>query len=216
MACQAASIAARDPLFACRIRFLRRASSLPGLTLRDVVVSRASRRQSSLQRSGPTASWCARRRHASSSPQRQFKCQRLRPEIMRLAGGITQREVIEQKARHSRVLDDVLGHITPHHHGRNAAGFEVAGNQTGSLVANRAVSAPAPATSTLVSEASGQGSPGIDGQWLPGGCDWSARRRSAARPIADPTGGLQPSGARVRETRLPLSVAVVVRCGRSR
>jgi hypothetical protein len=59
--------------------------------------------------------------------ERQFKRQRLRGHIMRLAGGVAQREVREQEARHGSVLDDVLG--AAHHHGRNAACFEMARNQ---------------------------------------------------------------------------------------
>src|SRR6202051_3081224 len=65
--------------------------------------------------------------------QRQLCCQRLRADILRLAGEIAEREVREQEARHRRMLDDILG--AAHHHGGNAACLEVARNLRRRLVA---------------------------------------------------------------------------------
>ncbi len=78
-----------------------------------------------------------RARRGLQQPQRQFERQRLRGDVVRLAGGIAEREIREQEARHGGVLDDVLG--AAHHHGRNAVGFEMPRHQRRGLVADRAV-----------------------------------------------------------------------------
>src|SRR5258708_14612517 len=104
---------------------------------------------------------------------------------MRLAGRITQREVGEQEARHGSVLDYILG--ASHHHGGNAACFEVAGNESGSLVANRAVRYQH-RDIDRISEAAGKDFRGID-------IDRNAmaaigrRAEEARRDLADPTPG---------------------------
>src|SRR5450759_3783046 len=103
---------------------------------------------------------------------------------MRPAGRITQREVAEQEAWHSRMLNDVLG--ASHHHGRNAVGFEVAGNQTGSLVADRTIRHQH-GDIDLVSEAAGKDFRGIDLYGYPVAAI-GRRAEEARRDLADPTG----------------------------
>ena len=56
---------------------------------------------------------------------------------MRLAGGIAERKIREQKARRGGVLDDILG--AAHHDGGNAIGFEMTRHQCRRLVTDRAV-----------------------------------------------------------------------------
>ena len=61
-------------------------------------------------------------------PQRQFERQRLRGHIMRLAGGVAEREIRKQEARHGGMFDDVLG--APHHDGGDAIGLEMTRHQS--------------------------------------------------------------------------------------
>ena len=56
-------------------------------------------------------------------PQRQFERQRLRLHVMRLAGGVAEREIRKQEARRGRVFDDILG--ATHDDGGDAIGLEV-------------------------------------------------------------------------------------------
>src|SRR5581483_2117948 len=99
------AIAARDLLLAVELGAAAR--QLLRTHLRDVVV---------VELPGGVCAPAQRRLHggaradsACEQAERQLKRQRLRVDVMRLAGGIAEREVGEQKARHRGMLDDVLG-----------------------------------------------------------------------------------------------------------
>ena len=68
-----------------------------------------------------------------------------------MATGITERKVGEYKARHATVFDDVQGR--PNDHGRNAVGFEMAGDQTHGLVADRSYGAQYRAVGAILAQA---------------------------------------------------------------
>jgi hypothetical protein len=67
-----------------------------------------------------------------------------------VAAGIAQRKVSEEKARHATVFDDVQGR--PNDHGRNAVGFEMAGDQTHGLVADRSYGAQDGAVGSILAQ----------------------------------------------------------------
>src|SRR5258708_6173139 len=60
--------------------------------------------------------------------KRELERLRLRLRVERLARGVAERKIAEEKPRHAAVLDDVLRRA--HDHGRDAVRFEVAGDQT--------------------------------------------------------------------------------------
>ena len=79
----------------------------------------------------------ARRRCALQHMEREVERRGLRGRIVRLAGGVAEREVAEQEARHAGMFHDVLG--AAHDHGRDAGGLEMARDEADGLVADRAV-----------------------------------------------------------------------------
>ena len=98
---------------------------------------------------------CPRRAPRSCRARERSQCQRhdacLHVATPRVAAGITQRKVGEYKARHAAVFDDVQG--GPNDHGRNAVGFEMAGDQTHGLVADRSYGAQYGAVGSILAQA---------------------------------------------------------------
>ena len=67
-------------------------------------------------------------RRGLQQTQRQFERQRLRLHVLRLAGGVAEREIRKQKARRGGEFDDVLG--APHDDGGDPVGLEMTRHQS--------------------------------------------------------------------------------------
>ena len=141
--------------------------------------SRASSLHSSSRASGD---WTVVRAAGarSSSCQRKLQSCGLRGLILRPAGGIAQRKIGKQQARHADIFDDVLG--AAHHHRRNSAGLQHASGEADALMADRAIG-DEDGRIHVIGAAASDDFGTIDVRAWSGGCDWSAGHGTAALPI---------------------------------